>query len=109
MYWSLKRAIKGELIKSKYSLDDIKKLIPQIMKQNGYDVEIQNAIYQLHKNASANTKYYSDYDENNCDPPEISQLDEPLTCVRESRLSWAAFLQEQILSISHQLNRPLIV
>jgi hypothetical protein len=81
------------------------------MQQCGYDVEILNAIYSLHKSALKNkeTTVTNANAEPECEPPVLPNTSETLSCVLEARANWAQFLQEQILSISHQLGKPLIV
>lgn len=96
-------------------MEDIRKIVPQIMNQNGYDVEIQNIIYQLHNNAISKKSDVNgdsenlDGDEVEYECPELPAIEEKLNCVQQARASWAAFVQEQLLSISYQLGKPLIV
>lgn len=53
MYWSMKRQIKTELIKSKYAQDAVKELIPIVMDQMGLRSQLQNEIFKLHSIAEA--------------------------------------------------------
>jgi len=137
LYWSLKRTIKGELIKSKYSLNDIKSLIPKILDQHNLKVKLKNEIYRLHQEAlkrqydtvgsgmsevdsasgsstlSGEAFAYSHNGSSLLDPsqlvPPTPHLDEPLDVVDQVRKNWSLFLKDQIMSISHQLKVPLYV
>ena len=49
VYWSVKRSIKSELIKSKYKLKDIPSSIPTVLEEKGMKVKIQNEIFRIYK------------------------------------------------------------
>jgi hypothetical protein len=107
--WSLKRRIKGELIKSKYSISQIKELLPEIMKQNHYTTLLQNEIFRLHRQAEQN-KYLTDGMGDSAfesDAPELPIPEENLDVVQNARLIWAKFVKDQLLSISDQMGIPL--
>lgn len=56
-YWSLKRQVKAEIIKSKYPIEKATELMPRILEQLGLRVQIENEVYRLHNTASKSQEF----------------------------------------------------
>lgn len=120
LYWSLKRTIKGELIKSKYSLSEVKSLIPKVLEQHNLKVKLKNEIFRLHQEAMKDqfdsnetvedlttTSHTIMIQDPNSLVPPTPYLDEPLDVVDQVRKNWSLFLRDQIMTICHHLKVPL--
>lgn len=126
IYWSVKRSIKSELIKSKYKLKDISSSIPTVLDEKGMKVKIQNEIFRIYKKFLApdsdmyvftcfefhiychlnNLTFFfpgrrkSEEENKILEIPKNAEID----VVSYARVAWSDFLKEQLLSISKQLS-----
>lgn len=131
-YWSIKKMLKAELIKSKYAKEQCKELIPKAMEQNGFKVHLQNEITKIYEEMlTTSTKLAAvtnetgvvvvlgdkpvkkkivdtEGNEKFIELPSIPlQNEDKLDVVEYARVAWIDFIKEQLLSISSQLNIPL--
>ncbi len=136
LYWSLKKQLKAELIKSKYSKDQCRECIPKIVEQQGCKIQLQNEICRLNEKIEFKSKKYAAIrndsgtiltqgkkqvikkmttelgQEIRIRLPSIQgtsfkENEDKLEVVEYARTAWVEFIKEQLLTISKQLNIAL--
>lgn len=116
-FWSIKKAIKEEVVKGKGKPQDISDQIPRLLKELNLETKIKNKVHELlDKNGYFRetsrvtaTKFKNC---NNTDAlPEMffDQDSEPLECLQAARRQWSEHLKNRLLSFSRQSRRTYLM
>ncbi|CAG9314513.1 unnamed protein product [Blepharisma stoltei] len=118
-YWAMKRLAKEEIIKPKYKQQDLEENFPKILKDLEVDIKFKNKINELY------TSMFSLDSNNNFAislmhgldaskpipplPPYFTHVHvEPLESVTAARQQWTQFVRTRYLSLSYELDKPLV-
>eukprot|EP00658_Telonema_sp_P-2_P034714 TRINITY_DN25338_c0_g1_i6.p1 TRINITY_DN25338_c0_g1~~TRINITY_DN25338_c0_g1_i6.p1 ORF type:complete len:237 (-),score=95.02 TRINITY_DN25338_c0_g1_i6:98-718(-) len=99
LYWIMKRTVKHELLKSKYSASEVSAAIPAIMDRTHLQLKLQNTVYQIHRQAQHSPPGHALH-------PQLP-VGESLEVVRSARSRWEQRVREEIESVAQEQNRPV--
>ena len=95
-----------EIIKPKYSPDQVPQAFPQVMESLGLKTQLQNLVHQLHAQATQNmchttSRIAVQAQQAERPMPPIPQLLESNSCISQAREQWRTFLLEQLTKFGY--------
>eukprot|EP00164_Ancoracysta_twista_P002913 GFYU01003877.1.p1 GENE.GFYU01003877.1~~GFYU01003877.1.p1 ORF type:complete len:533 (+),score=108.90 GFYU01003877.1:169-1767(+) len=105
IYWTIKRAMKEEIIKPQYKAEDIERMVREIMKASGLDTKLRNAVYLLTK-AGNNAPDLEELGQTYPALPPIPQEEESLENVRALKEKWVKRTRDELVRVSNEFKIP---
>jgi len=118
-YWSAKKAIKEEIVKTKYNPSELLSSLPKIVREIEADIKIKNKVNEVYS-SMLSQDLNNDFAialVNGLDAsrpiPELPQYFtqfyfEPLESVASSRVEWTQYLRSRMLTIAYDVDKPLL-
>jgi hypothetical protein len=119
VFWSLKRAVKEEIIKPKHKTIDLPDNLPRIFKEIGLEIQLKNKINEIYQELFSvdsthplSQALINDLDVSIPIPPMPQYFTEhhfePLEQLNIARKDWSTHLKSKVMQLSRELDRPLV-
>lgn len=119
VFWSLKRAVKEEIIKPKHKTSDLPDNLPRIFKEIGLEIQLKNKINEVYQELFSvdsthplSQALINDLDVSIPIPPLPQYFTEPhfepLEQLNIARKDWSTHLKSKLMQLSRELDRPLV-